>query len=73
MTTKRSAAQQIKFFGTKVAIGGSAVAVFLGLWGAVAAGAKPDTSWSRMRKSRPKRRPSCRTGGNGMRPAASGS
>ncbi|MBE0609494.1 MAG: hypothetical protein IH609_08950, partial [Dehalococcoidia bacterium] len=45
MTTKRSAAQQIKFFGTKVAIGGSAVAVFLGLWGAVAAGAKPDTSW----------------------------
>lgn len=45
MTTKRSASQQIKFFGTKVAIGGSAVAVFLGLWGAVAAGAKPDTNW----------------------------
>jgi hypothetical protein len=45
MTTKRTTAQQIKFFGTKVGIGGSAVAVFLGLWGAVAAGAKPDTSW----------------------------
>ena len=45
MTTKRTAAQQIKFFGTKVGIGGSAVAVFLGVGGAVAAGAKPDTSW----------------------------
>ncbi len=72
MTTKRSAAQQIKFFGTKVAMAGSAVTVFLGLWGVVAAGAKPDTSWEPDGGQASEEAPLVQDGWQGTRPAESG-